>query len=341
MGLIVPTPGINGDPGPDYANNQNQDLAILDVHDHSPGRGVQITPSGLNINSNLPFNGNDITTIYGIGFSSPGASTQTAFLYTNSQSGGGLVDLFYNDGAGNVIALTKAGTVNATIASLPGESYSGGTFTWKQGAGSTTPANFDIGSITLRPNTAGTTNGVTLSPPSGISSAYDQALPLNPSVTSYVTIDSSGNMLSTIPITANISTSASCGVFNTTSVSPVTVTNLTVSITTKGNPVMVIVGGDNSTATSSIELLPISSTISNAATLNVLNGATVLNSWGITTFPDVGSSSTQIIEIPASFQLVDSSVIGAPGTYTYTIQAQTSGGQLTVNNVTLTAYEMK
>jgi microcystin-dependent protein len=191
MSLIVPTPG--SDPGPDYANNQNQDLAILDSHNHSPGSGVQVTPSGLNINSNLPFNNNSVTGIFGVQFSAPASSNLLGFLYTNAQSGGGITDLFYNDGAGNVIALTKAGEVNATIASLPGESYSGGTFTWKQGSGSTVPANFDIGSITIRPNTAGTVNGVTVGPPSGISSAYNIFLPALAGSTLPIVMDSSGN----------------------------------------------------------------------------------------------------------------------------------------------------
>lgn len=207
MNLILPTPGINGDPGPDYANNQNQDLLIIASHTHGPGSGVPVTPIGLNINTNLPFNGNNATSIYGVQFSAPASSSLLTFLYTAPQSGGGMTDLFFNDGVGNVIALTKAGLVNATIASLPGESYSGGTFTWVQGNGSTTPANFDIGSVTIRPNTAGTANGVVVGPPSGISSLYNLLLPLVPVSTSFVQLDSSGNMSATIPINQGLSPS--------------------------------------------------------------------------------------------------------------------------------------
>jgi microcystin-dependent protein len=60
-------------------------------------------------------------------------------------------------------------------------------------SGSTTPANFDIGSVIIRPNTAGTTNGVTLSPPSGIASAYGIQLPLLAGSTLPIVMDSSGN----------------------------------------------------------------------------------------------------------------------------------------------------
>src|ERR1700676_1980538 len=90
MSLIVPTVGANGDPGPDYANNQNQDLSILDSHNHSPGSGVQVTPQGLNINSNLPFNNNSATGVTGVQFSAPASSSLLTYLYTNAQSGGGI-----------------------------------------------------------------------------------------------------------------------------------------------------------------------------------------------------------------------------------------------------------
>jgi hypothetical protein len=200
MSLVLANPAgsSNPEPGPQYAADNNESFTIIDSHNHSPGSGVQITPAGLNINTNLTFQNNSATNVYGVQFSVPAASSNLTFLYTNAQSGGGITDLFYNDGAGNVIALTKAGEVNATIASLPGESYAGGTFTWKQGAGSTTPANFDIGSITIRPNVAATTYGVVLGPPSGISSQYNIQLPFVPGSTGIMRLDSSGNMSATL-----------------------------------------------------------------------------------------------------------------------------------------------
>jgi microcystin-dependent protein len=201
MSLPVPVTGV--EPGPNYANDINASLNIVDAHTHAPGSGVPVTPQGLNINSNLSIENNDLTSVSGVQFSAPASSALLTRLYTAMQSGGGITDLFYNDAAGNVIPLTKAGVVNATLASIPGESYSGGTFTWVQGAGSTTPANFDIGSITIRPNTAGTTYGITVSPPSAIASSYDIILPALPSVPSYLTIDAAGNVSSS-PTVASI-----------------------------------------------------------------------------------------------------------------------------------------
>lgn len=211
MDLTVPY--VNVDPGPDYANNINNSFSLIDAHDHSSGKGVQITPSGLNINAALTFNGNPLTNASYVEFqlqsSGPGVS-QSLYVQNGSESPA-RPDLWYYDGS-SAVQLTNNGSVNATIANLPGESYGAGTFTWKQGVGSTTPAAFDIGAITLRPNVAGTTNGITLQT-GAISSAWTLTLPTLPSVTSFLTVDSSGNISSATALdgvltTANLSASA-------------------------------------------------------------------------------------------------------------------------------------
>lgn len=366
MNLIVPTVGTNGDPGPDYANNQNQDLSILDSHNHGPGSGVPVTPTGLNINANLSFNNNNATNIYGVQFSSHATSTLLTFLYTAPQSGGGINDLFYNDGAGNVIPLTKAGEVNATIASLPGESFSGGTFTWKQGAGSTTPANFDIGSITIRPNTAGTTNGVVLGPPSGISSLYNLQLPPLPvSATSFLTIDTSGNMAPGPAVigaltTSNLSSSAgilgtqiaaqtitqtnkeirtvsstvgaggvaisaSSGLQTNSSTSFSAITFMTVTITTLGNPVEVFFQAVQSSSGTT-------SAITGGGTGNSLwavsRNGTIFAIYELGPSDTVASSVLRVLDTPAA------------GTYTYIVSNRVTGGTCSIVDTVLVAYEL-
>jgi hypothetical protein len=225
MSLLLAIPGE--EPGPQYADDNNQSYTIIDSHNHSPGSGVQITPAGMDISTNLNFQNNSPYNVASVVFSSPSTNSGLTTLYTAPQSGGGIYDLYYNDGAGNVIALTKGGQVNATIASIPGESYSGGTFTWKQGSGSTTPANFDIGSITIRPNVAATTNGVVLNPPSSISSQYDVQLPIVPSVTSIMQLDTSGDMLATlVPDNSTIvisSQTLQVGIITGTNIAPGTI----------------------------------------------------------------------------------------------------------------------
>jgi hypothetical protein len=221
MQLIVPTVGQEA--GPTYALDINSSLSLIDQHDHSPGKGVQITPAGIDINTTLAFNNNSASNLSLVSFvagSSP-ASTIQALSVAPASS---INELWYTDSNGTQTQITKNGTVNVIASSIPGESYSGGTFIWTQTQSSlpTTPANFDIGSITLRPNTAGTTNGITLTPPGSISSAYTITLPSLPVTNpAFLTISTAG-VVSATPSTVGGITASNIanGTITTTQISP-------------------------------------------------------------------------------------------------------------------------
>lgn len=194
MSLPLPIPGQ--DPGPDYASNQYQQGLILDSHDHSTGRGVQINPTGINLNADLPFNGNNATLLRTVKFTPQSAplsgASDIGVLYEVGP------DLYYNDGGGNQIRFTQGGVIAGapgTIAGLPSgtasASYSGGTFVFQSATNK--PANLDGGSITIRDFTVGS-NGVTLLPISALGFDYNIVLPLPPSTKGIVCMDSSGNM---------------------------------------------------------------------------------------------------------------------------------------------------
>lgn len=206
IGLQEPIIGVTS--GTNYATYINNSLTLLDQHDHSPGKGVQITPSGMNINSNLTFQGFAATSLASASFSIQSASAtlgQTLYVKLGSESVP-LADLWYFDG-NNQIQLTSNGLTNTGLATLPGESYSAGTFVWKQGTGSTTPADFDIGSLTIRPTIAATTVGVTLTSPS--TADYTLTFPTTlPSAQSLVTIDASGNIATPYDVSGGIPASA-------------------------------------------------------------------------------------------------------------------------------------
>lgn len=372
MNLIVPTVGVNGDPGPDYGNNQNQDLFILDSHNHGPGSGVPISPSGMNISTNLNFQNNSPYNVYSVIFSVPASNSALTNLYTNTQNGGGIIDLFFNDGAGNVIAITKAGEVNATIASIPGESYSGGTFTWVQGNGSTTPANFDIGSITIRPNTAGTTNGVIVGPPSSISSQYNVQLPIVPGATSIMQLDSSGNMIATlVPDNATIIISSQVlqiGTVQTANIANLSITDAKIADSTltkdKNAPYTPQVSASSgSFTTSSTSLVDITNqlititTFGNSVEIVVAAQRMFFGGSGANTFAllrlfrdgtiiytvqlDNSVSGDTTFYTP-NFTYPDASIVSAPGTYVYQLQVSNGQGGTTfgMTNSILTAYEL-
>lgn len=196
MNLPIPVTGV--DPGPDWANNLNACLQVLDGHNHASGSGVQINPAGININTDLPFNLNNATLLRSVRFSPQLAvlvlPTDLGCLYEVG------VDLYYNDGSGNNIRITQSGGVAGTPGSITGlvppasATYVAGnqTFVWQSAA--LTPANLDAGSVIIRKILSGS-NGIKISAPLGLSADYEIFLPVAlPLAQKIVTLDASGNL---------------------------------------------------------------------------------------------------------------------------------------------------
>lgn len=195
--MLLPIPVVGVDPGPQYASDINNCLTLIDQHDHSPGYGVQITPSGLNISSDLPMGSNNLTGARSIRFTAQGgpigAASDLGCLY---EAG---VDLYYNDGNGNQVRITQSGGVAgspgsiANLTSPASASYvsANQTFVWESDA--STPANLDAASLVLR-NLTASSKGLTLSPPNALASDYAITLPALPASTLPVSISSAGIM---------------------------------------------------------------------------------------------------------------------------------------------------
>lgn len=195
--MSLPVPQVGNEAGPQYAQDVNNCLTIIDQHNHSAGQGQQVTPNGLNINADLPMNGNNLTTARSARFNSqPG-------VITNTEDVGCLYevinDLYFNDGLGNNIRLTQAGAVAGTPGSIsnlvPPASVAYVTIskTVVFQSDVNTSANLDAGFIILRNNTLGSA-GLTLSAPPSIASDYSIALPLLPGSNMPVSVDQFGTM---------------------------------------------------------------------------------------------------------------------------------------------------
>ncbi len=200
MNLPVPTVGVTR--GPIYATDINTSLGIIDAHDHSAGHGVPVTPSGLNINSDLTCQANNITNLRTTRF-----TPQVSVISGSGADVGALyevgVDLYYNDGSGNQIRITQSGSVTGatgTITGLPsgtaGAAYSAGAFIFSQAT--STPANIDAGTYILRypgsyPTPAG--NYIALEAPTSLATGFALILPnALPGTTGFwQTSDTSGN----------------------------------------------------------------------------------------------------------------------------------------------------
>ena len=348
MSLIIST--INVDSGLAWEQNLNSSLTILDGHNHANGSGVQINPTGLDINADLPFGSNNATFVRSVRFTpqtSPlSLSTDIGCIY---ESG---VDLYYNDGNGNKIQITASGGVAGANGSISGltspasASYNSGTGTFLWKAGSTTSANMDMAAITIRQFASGSPNGVTIQSPASLAANYTLTLPtaIASASNSFISSDTSGNLgyLNVDNSTLVVSTgqiqvpnggitrpklasvgqqvSSSSGTFVGSSTSFVAITNLTVTITTSGRPVMIWAQYDGlGTAT---DIAATSTTF-----LQLLRGSTVIGYYTLS-----GSGIEQMF--PLQMDAVSA------GTYTYSYQIRGTGGSYFAENIVMVAYEL-
>lgn len=206
--MNLPISTIGSDSGLQWEENLNASQIRIDAHNHSPGYGVPITPNGMNIDDDLPFNDHNATLLRSARFqpqASPlaNAGLDVGCLYVSGN------EVYYNDvSGGNQVQITNNGSVNAGAGSITGlpsgtasASFSAGTFIWQ--ASTNTPANMDFASAILRNNTANS-KGLTLSPPAAMAADYGLTLPPLPVATSFATLDTSGNFAATIPIVGGI-----------------------------------------------------------------------------------------------------------------------------------------
>lgn len=370
MGLPVPIVGV--DPGPDWATNIVASLGILDQHDHTAGRGVPVTPNGLNINTDLTIGSNNLTNVKTVRFTAqlaplPGLAPDLGAIYVAGR------ELYYNDEVGNVVQITNAGSVNAGAGSITGlpsgtasASYSAGgqKFIWQ--SATSTAAGMDNGPVTIREQVP-SANGITIQSPSSLAAPYSLTLfSALPGGTSFVTVDTSGNLGDSIPTSQGINTSniannaittpliadhnvtqaklqlrptgttvaaggiavsASCGFFLTNTSSAIT--NLSVTITTTGRPVVICFRDDGLGGVARFGSVGAGNVQSRWVLKS--NGAQICNQ-AVTN----GNGGTIYLP-PNAFSFID---LPAAGTYTYEAFAINDlGASADAENIVLIAYE--
>ncbi len=376
--MNLPVPVVGTDSGPDWANNLNACLGLIDSHTHNVGYGVPVTPNGLSISTDLPFGSNNATALRSTRFTPQGsvlssASSDLGCLYVSG------VDLYFNDVSGNQVRVTQNGGVAGSPGSISNlvspasASYSSGaaTFIWQSAAN--TSAIMDAGSVIIR-NATASSNGVTVAAPAALGSNYSLVLPLLPASTKIVTLDASGNFGastdvdgSTLQLNSNTlsvkalgvtgsqvaattltrakfaavgqQVSASSGAFTTGATSPTDVTNLSVTITTFGRPVMLIIQSDGVTTNSIVGVRDSSGTGAASASgfVYFLRDAGVIatNKMLMQTQTNI---TRELGVPPSSFMYLD---VAAAGTYTYKVQVQlVAGTTIDVTSCVLVAYEL-
>lgn len=195
--MNMPVPVVSVEPGPDWATDINASLSIVDSHNHTPGQGVPITPVAINVNTDLPMNNNNLITARTVRFfpqtAAPGNPADIGCLVEIGD------DLYFVDGAGNVIRLTQSGApagATGTITGLPSgtasASFAGTTFTFQ--SSTNTPASFAIGPTKIAQAVA-SGKGVTISANVSQANDYNVTFPVAlPASGSSIVSDSSGNL---------------------------------------------------------------------------------------------------------------------------------------------------
>lgn len=378
MSLVLPVPGTVS--GPTWAQQLNTAFSLLDSHNHSPGSGVLVPTSGLNINADLQYRNFNLVNPRSIMF-----TNQSSALVSSADTNNVYVvngNLYFNNGSGTPVQVTSGSSVN--VAGVGGITGLGGTtaaltysntlktFTFTQNSGIT--ASIGAGTYNLFENASGT-NAISLKSPASLGASYSLTFLTGlPSVTSVLTINNSGNMgtqtydqvgsnmsstgadavaVSTTTAGANsiaakvtstganaiagartrsvsssvgvggVAVSSSCGTFTSGASSFVNVNNLSVTITSSGRPIMIMLVPDTS---------------GNASYINSgVNGVflQLARTGGVSTLSYTATSNTSFLTPQTNF--IDPAVAG---TYTYTVQVNPGGSSMSVNNYILVAYEL-
>lgn len=368
--MTITTPSVSVTAGPDWATILNAAFSTVDTHDHSDGKGVKITPLGLNINSDLSIGSQNLTTVNSMRMVSLGAALAGVNDIRALYSVNG--DLYYNNGGGAQIQLTSGGSptaasdgtsrrfetqgiaANTTI--NPASTYSfievdtttsvtltlpaanavsaGRFYEVKDVTGLAATNNIIIqraGADTIDGGTSFTINlnygGIQLVS-NGVD-AWSMVRPVvdtdqlrNLAVTTAKIADGAVTQAKRAALGQQLS--ASCGNFSTSSTSLVDVTNLSVTITTTGRAVLIMLVNEGTVNGNTIQY----------------NGA---NAGGITVVRDSTSIGNGFLnfsgQIPASgITYYDEP---AAGTYTYKVQASVlTSGTVNVNRLKLLVYEL-
>lgn len=107
MNLELPTPTVT--PGPEWASAQNTAFELVDSHDHSVGKGVKITPSGLNLDADLDLQSNKVYALKSTQYDNQvltltGASNaRSVYSYQNN--------LYWTNGSGVAVQITDGSSV--------------------------------------------------------------------------------------------------------------------------------------------------------------------------------------------------------------------------------------
>jgi microcystin-dependent protein len=113
MNLNLPDPTVTA--GPEWATELNAAVTTVDEHDHTPGKGVLVPSTGLNINTDLSFQENSATEVLSANFH-PQSSTMGASFTDRVYDVNG--DLWWNNNSGTPVQVTAGNSIASASSPL-------------------------------------------------------------------------------------------------------------------------------------------------------------------------------------------------------------------------------
>ena len=171
----------------------------------------KVTPSEIDINADLDYSSNSLTTVASMQFVTQGSDAGEERLYTKND--GTFDELWFENSNGDVCQITKSGAVNVSATgTIEGAGYGSGgvavnwnaagpNYQLKGGSGADDYPNVPINEAHLR---AGSAHAVTLAAAAAMSSDYTVTFPSASGSAGLVSQDGSGNLAFADTVTANL-----------------------------------------------------------------------------------------------------------------------------------------
>lgn len=106
--MSLDLPVVSSTLGPEWASLLNAALELIDAHDHSSGKGTQVTPAGILVNAAFDMNSQNLTTANSYGLANR-TSADTSNLGSIQRLNG---NLYWVTPAGASVQITSGSTLN-------------------------------------------------------------------------------------------------------------------------------------------------------------------------------------------------------------------------------------
>lgn len=184
--MSLPVPPIE-EPGPQWAENINDCMDIIDSHNHTSGNGTQIPTAGIMINADLEFNNNNAIELQSTRYTNLDSTLAGALDKNCLYFVGG--NLYINNNSGTSVQLTNGASINlSTVGTIGGDYGQPGvnasavysdttkTFTWTQEPSQA--AKMAFGDLSLYDSSLVGSNPVTIRVDGTVATGYDFYIPL-------------------------------------------------------------------------------------------------------------------------------------------------------------------